>query len=185
MSLPLIYDTTFGPNNDGKVELYDSSDSVLNLAFDNDNNIYKGTIYVDPIDLTSTNTNLNNIARGYIAAGNEIDGATVIIESNASIKGKSNAIMGRETNNLTITNSGTISASTSKAINLRDAQNTTITNKKGATIAANTNAIVQEAAGTENAENVTISNSGTISSCLLYTSPSPRDRTRSRMPSSA
>ena len=110
------------------------------------------------------NTNLNNIARGYIAAGNEIDGATVIIESNASIKGKSNAIMGRETNNLTITNSGTISASTSKAINLRDAQNTTITNKKGATITANTNAIVQEAAGTENAENVTISNSGTVSS---------------------
>ena len=30
-----------------------------------------------------------------------------------------------------------------------------------------------------------ITNSGTISSCLLYTSPSPRDRTRSRMPSSA
>src|SRR5665811_2411721 len=26
---------------------------------------------------------------------------------------------------------------------------------------------------------------GRISSCLLYTSPSPRDRTRSRMPSSA
>ena len=26
---------------------------------------------------------------------------------------------------------------------------------------------------------------GLISSCLLYTSPSPRDRTRSRMPSSA
>ena len=26
---------------------------------------------------------------------------------------------------------------------------------------------------------------GTILSCLLYTSPSPRDRTRSRMPSSA
>ena len=28
-------------------------------------------------------------------------------------------------------------------------------------------------------------NRGRISSCLLYTSPSPRDRTRSRMPSSA
>ena len=27
--------------------------------------------------------------------------------------------------------------------------------------------------------------SGNVSSCLLYTSPSPRDRTRSRMPSSA
>jgi len=26
---------------------------------------------------------------------------------------------------------------------------------------------------------------GTLNSCLLYTSPSPRDRTRSRMPSSA
>ena len=26
---------------------------------------------------------------------------------------------------------------------------------------------------------------GTVNSCLLYTSPSPRDRTRSRMPSSA
>ena len=26
---------------------------------------------------------------------------------------------------------------------------------------------------------------GTVESCLLYTSPSPRDRTRSRMPSSA
>ena len=31
-----------------------------------------------------------------------------------------------------------------------------------------------------------LSDSGTqISNCLLYTSPSPRDRTRSRMPSSA
>ena len=28
-------------------------------------------------------------------------------------------------------------------------------------------------------------NNGKIDSCLLYTSPSPRDRTRSRMPSSA
>ena len=28
-------------------------------------------------------------------------------------------------------------------------------------------------------------NSITVKSCLLYTSPSPRDRTRSRMPSSA
>ena len=29
------------------------------------------------------------------------------------------------------------------------------------------------------------SNAALIQSCLLYTSPSPRDRTRSRMPSSA
>eukprot|EP00656_Telonema_subtile_P001573 TRINITY_DN10689_c0_g1_i9.p1 TRINITY_DN10689_c0_g1~~TRINITY_DN10689_c0_g1_i9.p1 ORF type:complete len:191 (-),score=48.32 TRINITY_DN10689_c0_g1_i9:39-611(-) len=32
---------------------------------------------------------------------------------------------------------------------------------------------------------VTCSNDGTLKTCLLYTSPSPRDRTRSRMPSSA
>ena len=32
---------------------------------------------------------------------------------------------------------------------------------------------------------VTTSVSSLISTCLLYTSPSPRDRTRSRMPSSA
>ena len=32
---------------------------------------------------------------------------------------------------------------------------------------------------------VTLSEDGQLVSCLLYTSPSPRDRTRSRMPSSA
>ena len=31
----------------------------------------------------------------------------------------------------------------------------------------------------------TIFSDGSINTCLLYTSPSPRDRTRSRMPSSA
>ena len=31
----------------------------------------------------------------------------------------------------------------------------------------------------------TVSSTGDVYSCLLYTSPSPRDRTRSRMPSSA
>ena len=32
---------------------------------------------------------------------------------------------------------------------------------------------------------ITIENTGMYKGCLLYTSPSPRDRTRSRMPSSA
>ena len=36
--------------------------------------------------------------------------------------------------------------------------------------------------GTASAQNLKF---GHINSCLLYTSPSPRDRTRSRMPSSA
>ena len=32
---------------------------------------------------------------------------------------------------------------------------------------------------------VVLGGDGTLNDCLLYTSPSPRDRTRSRMPSSA
>ncbi len=105
---------------------------------------------------------LNNIVRGYISAGNEIDSATVVVESGGSIQGRSNAIMGRETDSLTVINSGTIEATSSKAIQLLDAQNATITNKSGGTIFANTNAIVQQSAGTEDAENTTITNSGTI-----------------------
>ena len=41
---------------------------------------------------------------------------------------------------------------------------------------------------TQDGQNNTVGNSTTASAstgCLLYTSPSPRDRTRSRMPSSA
>ena len=109
--------------------------------------------------------NLNNIVRGYTAPGgdgNEIDNATVVVESGGIIQGLSNAIMGRETDSLTVTNSGTIEATSSKAIQLMDAQNATITNKSGGTIFANTNAIVQQSAGTEDAENTTITNAGTI-----------------------
>ena len=105
---------------------------------------------------------LNNIVRGYIAAGNEIDNATVVVDSGGTIQGQSNAIMGRETDSLTVINSGTIEATSSKAIQLRDSQNATITNKSGGTIFANTNAIVQQSAGTEDAENTTITNAGTI-----------------------
>ena len=105
---------------------------------------------------------LNNIARGYIAAGNEIDNATVVVESGGVIQGKSNSIMGRETSGLTVTNSGTIEATSSKAIQLQDSQNATITNKSGGLIFADTNAIVQQSAGTEDATGASISNAGTI-----------------------
>ena len=106
--------------------------------------------------------NLNNIVRGYIAAGNEIDNATVIVESGGVIKGKSNAIMGRELSGLTVVNSGTIEATSSKAIQLQDAQGATITNKSGGIIFAKTNAIVQQSVGTEVATGASISNAGTI-----------------------
>ena len=107
--------------------------------------------------------NLNNIVRGYIAAGNEIDNATVVVESGGIIQGKSNAIMGRELSGLTVINSGTIEATSSKAIQLQDAQGATITNKSGGIIFARTNAIVQqEASGGEDATGTTINNAGTI-----------------------
>ena len=105
---------------------------------------------------------LNNIVRGYIAAGNEIDNATVVVESGGVIQGKSNTIMGRETSGLTVTNSGTIEATSSKAIQLQDSQNATITNKSGGLIFADTNAIVQQSVGTEDATGATITNAGTI-----------------------
>ena len=105
---------------------------------------------------------LNNIVRGYIAAENEIDNATVVVESGGVIQGKSNAIMGRETSGLTVTNSGTIEATSSKAIQLQDSQNATITNKSGGLIFADTNAIVQQSVGTEDATGASITNAGTI-----------------------
>ena len=107
---------------------------------------------------------LNNIVRGYIDdEGNEIDNATVVVESGGIIKGKSNAIMGRELSGLTVINSGTIEATSSKAIQLQDAQGATITNKSGGIIFARTNAIVQqEASGGEDATGTTINNAGTI-----------------------
>ena len=107
---------------------------------------------------------LNNIVRGYIDdAGIEIDNATVVVESGGIIKGKSNAIMGRELSGLTVINSGTIEATSSKAIQLQDAQGATITNKSGGIIFARTNAIVQqEASGGEDATGTTINNAGTI-----------------------
>ena len=99
----------------------------------------------------------------YIVRGNEIDNATVVVESGGIIKGKSNAIMGKELSGLTVINSGTIEATSSKAIQLQDAQGATITNKSGGIIFARTNAIVQqEASGGEDATGTTINNAGTI-----------------------
>ena len=45
---------------------------------------------------------------------------------------------------------------------------------------------IQSMTNTETCDvNATINQINNLKSCLLYTSPSPRDRTRSRMPSSA
>ena len=55
------------------------------------------------------------------------------------------------------------------------------TNKAKITMAVNETAKVE----TAGRAGITVTDAGTYRFCLLYTSPSPRDRTRSRMPSSA
>jgi hypothetical protein len=148
--------------------------SFAGQSYDADDEVAGGVTQTTREDLQADSTftirsggtleaDLNNIVRGYIPPTNEIDNATVIVESGGVIKGKSNAIMGRELSGLTVVNSGTIEATESKAIQLQDAQGATITNKSGGIIFARTNAIVQqEASGGEDATGTTINNAGTI-----------------------
>ena len=105
------------------------------------------------------NVALDRIVKGY---NPEIDDATVVIEENATIEGKANVIYVRETSGFTLTNSGSLIGNGSKAINLRDTQNPTITNNKGATISGTSNTIVQQSTATEDATGLTITNHGTI-----------------------
>ena len=105
------------------------------------------------------NATLDRIVKGY---NPEIDDATVVIEENATIEGKANVIYVRETSGFTLTNSGSLIGNGSKAINLRDTQNPTITNNKGATISGTSNTIVQQSTATEDATGLTITNHGTI-----------------------
>ena len=91
---------------------------------------------------------------------------TVTVESGSSIfsngANSSNTIQGRTQSGLTVTNSGTISAGNSKAINLLDATNSIITNNTGGIIKSNTNTITVTATLDNDANNVTINNSGEI-----------------------
>lgn len=86
----------------------------------------------------------------------------VTIESGSSITSTaSNAIQGKAQSGLTIINSGTISAGSSKAINLLNAQSSSVTNNSGGIIKSDTNTIsFAENSGTGNI--VTINNSGEI-----------------------
>ena len=61
-------------------------------------------------------------------------------------------------------------------------------NERATTLAAYVDVMpsVSDASTLEEMSGYTTANvSGAVKACLLYTSPSPRDRTRSRMPSSA
>ena len=114
-------------------------------------------------DVTLTikgNTTINAGAESVKSLNNQ-SGITIIIESGSSItasgSGDDKAIRANVNTNLTITNSGTISADDTDVIKITLSTNPTITNNAGGIITGATDAI--EAGSTTNA---TITNSGTI-----------------------
>ena len=111
----------------------------------------------------SNSSTLSNALNNMININGQ-DNGTVIIEagSTAETTGtKSNTINGASASGLTITNSGTIISAASKAINLTDAEDGSLTNNSGGIIQANTNTIsLLNNSGTTN--NMTINNYGTI-----------------------
>jgi len=112
--------------------------------------------------ITLIKDNQQNLVKGFDSDG--IEDATIIVETDAKIQGLHNTIMIRQSDNVTITNSGSIISLGSKAINMRSSQNTTITNNAGATMTAVNNVISGEEldADSENVEATTITNSGTM-----------------------
>ena len=100
-----------------------------------------------------------NLIKGY--GSNGIEDANIILEIDAKLQGLNNTIMIRQSDNVTITNSGSIISLGSKAINMRSAQDTTITNNVGATITSLNNAISGEQ-DSEAVSGTVITNSGTI-----------------------
>jgi len=92
---------------------------------------------------------------------NEKSNGTVTIHSGSSAVGTANTIAGDDTTGLTVNNSGTITSTGSKAINLLDGTDASIVNNSGGIINSKTNAISISKNGTT-PDNITITNSGTI-----------------------
>ena len=116
----------------------------------------------DGTSLTITDSITLSLSAQQTVHINAKDNGIVTIESGSSITSTaSNAIQGKNQSGLIITNSGTISAGSSKAINLLNAQSSSVTNNSGGIIKSNTNTIsFAENSGTGNI--VTINNSGEI-----------------------
>ncbi len=90
---------------------------------------------------------------------NEKNNSTIIIESGSTVEitgTGSNAIQADGQDNAIITNSGTISAASSKALNLLNANSSTVTNKSSSTIKSNTNAISITVTGEKTLRTMTI-----------------------------
>ena len=139
------YANVISSNAESQIDLTDSSSGDPDLT------VKEG--------ITVIKDNQQNLIKGYGSDG--ISNANIILETGAKLQGLHNTIMIRQSDNVTITNSGSIISLGSKAINMRSSQDTTITNNVGATITSLNNAI----SGEEDSEAVSgtvINNSGTI-----------------------
>ena len=89
--------------------------------------------------------------------------SSVTVKSGGTILSLNNAVQGADATRLTVTNSGTIKAAGSKAINLKDNIDSTITNNSGGIIRSGTgDAISGEQDSGDVTSGNTITNSGTI-----------------------
>ena len=77
---------------------------------------------------------LGNLTTQQRADINEKNDVSVIVNSGGSILSLHNAVQGDDSDDLTVTNSGTIRAAGSKAINLKDTARSSITNNSGGII---------------------------------------------------
>jgi len=101
---------------------------------------------------------LGNLTTQNRADINEKNDVSVIVNSGGSILSLHNAVQGDDSDDLTVTNSGTIRAAGSKAINLKDTADSTITNNLGGIIRSGTGDSISGEAATGS----TITNNGTI-----------------------
>ena len=101
---------------------------------------------------------LGNLTTQNRADINEKNDVSVIVNSGGSILSLNNAVQGDDSDDLTVTNSGTIRAAGSKAINLKDTADSIITNNLGGVIRSGAGDTISGEAATGS----TITNSGTI-----------------------
>ena len=159
---------------------------------------------IDGNDEFLTVTNNSTLNTGATKPANITgDTVSVTVDSGSTITSNTVSIFADDTSDLTISNSGTISASGIVAIDVKGTTDASITNNSGGQISATRNTIRISKSDSNSTTGLTITNSGTIEAtdqgsaifaadsnttatvCLLYTSPSPRDSALSRMPSSA
>ena len=120
---------------------------------------FKVTIASNSDTLTiNSGITLGNLSTQNRADINEKNDVLVIVNSGGSILSLHNAVQGDDSDDLTVTNTGTIRAAGSKAINLKDTAGSTITNNLGGIIRSGAGDSISGEAATGS----TITNNGTI-----------------------